>query len=1496
MFTVSSHTENKTVNKAKTHSTKKIAESTISNLSPLQAKLIIGSSNDLYEREADRMADHIAKTSSGDGKPTLMSAATPVISRMPTSRSLQRMTEEEEDSSVQRKAEEEESVQRKVEKKEEEPSVQRKSEEEEDSSVQRKAEEKEEATAVQRFRANNSKRHYSPGIAARLKARRGVGKPLPALIKARMERLFGADFSKIRIHTDAEAIRTSHDLRAQAFTSGADIYFNEGKYDPSSPGGIWLLTHELTHAIQQNAAPKKKQEKETEEVKTNRTKTGETQVKISSQSNSSQKPENSVTDTLPSKKASAPTTAASASGSGSNNNLQETPSQAPATDQQTVITESGVPQGVKTPADPEKDPAFQAVIRHTEKVKASQETHEPAEKKKEEITRAAKLPAGEQEKKNAQLDHIEVLDQENTKEREPITAESFKTMLKEELNTLEKQLPKDEESAEKFKEEEPIRKVKEELSETVRAENEKYTGPVLKEADKKDPPASNKPVEIAEELIAANPGKTPEPINAKAAVPKPKHDSEISMQKESQSMDDYMAANEITEEQLAKSNEPKFFDALNSKTEAQAAATEAPKKYREDERVKLSGAVGIAKKNGEEGLQGMFDKRDDVFGKVFENQKTNENNNKEKQKEAYGKLEGIYNGTKEKVTNKLEKLSTDVDEIFSNEVENAKNTFEENVEKKLDKIYGWTTWDDKILGEDTEAIEKVFETEKQKFINTMDKVLDRIAKRIADDLNAALKDIEDGKKESENYFNTLSEEQQKLLQDAFEDFNDKYKDLEDTVHEKQEELARDLAKTYKENVNSLSESFDKIKEEASVGWIEAAMNALTGVVETIKKLKAMFLNLLGAAADAIHVILSDPIGFLLNLIEGVKLGLQNFMARIRQHIITGLVTWLTGSLQGVGITIPKDIFSLKGIFSLVTQALGLTKAYFREKAVKLLGEKVVNVIETGAEKGMEIFQVVKEKGVEGLWEYLKEQFTDLKEVVMGAIREMVISKVIGAGIKWIMGLLSPVGAFIKAAMLIKDIVVFFVEKATQIIELVTAFINGIRALAAGNVGNLAQAIENALAKAIPVLIGFFASLVGITGLTAKVQKIIKKVRKRIDRAINKLIIKVKKKFKNLVKKGKAKVKKGIEKIINWWKIKREFKVGQEEHSLYFKGSGKAAKLIMESTPKPLEFHIKELETKYSKDEEKKNIIGKIKDQIKIINSQKGIKEEGNKKEDITMSKKRGEKIQVAFDEIVKHLASLGGEESRPASKITWKTKALLQDKVGVKMVAKPLSINPGGHRGSIPGQESDIWKAVNQRKGTYVRGHLLNHHVHGPGENKNLIPITGSLNTTMETQVESEVKKLVLGENRVVNYEVKAVGKQNKRKFIPDESKLPGYLNFKITPLKLKAGKDGKNAGSWIEDKKKASEISYSRKLENKLPADTAADVKIRINPVNLSEAKKRDIAKVLSPSIAAKIIEKRAERNDKTFHSWEQLKGVGITVKELKEKGPEGTGEIKLK
>jgi hypothetical protein len=88
----------------------------------------------------------------------------------------------------------------------------------------------------------------SPVLEGRLRLT-GLGKPLEPRLRARMEGLFGADFSGVRVHEGAAA----QALGALAFTAGEKLCFAPGLYDPTTPEGMGLLGHELAHVVQQRA-------------------------------------------------------------------------------------------------------------------------------------------------------------------------------------------------------------------------------------------------------------------------------------------------------------------------------------------------------------------------------------------------------------------------------------------------------------------------------------------------------------------------------------------------------------------------------------------------------------------------------------------------------------------------------------------------------------------------------------------------------------------------------------------------------------------------------------------------------------------------------------------------------------------------------------------------------------------------------------------------------------------------------------------------------------------------------------------------------------------------------------------------------------------------------------------------------------------------------------------------------------------------------------------
>ena len=99
-----------------------------------------------------------------------------------------------------------------------------------------------------------------PGLAtlaagpATLARRIGGGQPLEPRVRARMEGAFGADFSGVRVHTDAEGARSADELNARAYTIGEHVAFGTGEYRPDTLLGDALIAHELSHLVQQRTA------------------------------------------------------------------------------------------------------------------------------------------------------------------------------------------------------------------------------------------------------------------------------------------------------------------------------------------------------------------------------------------------------------------------------------------------------------------------------------------------------------------------------------------------------------------------------------------------------------------------------------------------------------------------------------------------------------------------------------------------------------------------------------------------------------------------------------------------------------------------------------------------------------------------------------------------------------------------------------------------------------------------------------------------------------------------------------------------------------------------------------------------------------------------------------------------------------------------------------------------------------------------------------------
>lgn len=89
-----------------------------------------------------------------------------------------------------------------------------------------------------------------------------AGQPLDRATRNAMEFGFtnalpnpnGFDFSGVRIHTDSKAANSARAVNAKAYTVGSQIVFGGGYYSPHSISGRQLIAHELAHVAQQGSA------------------------------------------------------------------------------------------------------------------------------------------------------------------------------------------------------------------------------------------------------------------------------------------------------------------------------------------------------------------------------------------------------------------------------------------------------------------------------------------------------------------------------------------------------------------------------------------------------------------------------------------------------------------------------------------------------------------------------------------------------------------------------------------------------------------------------------------------------------------------------------------------------------------------------------------------------------------------------------------------------------------------------------------------------------------------------------------------------------------------------------------------------------------------------------------------------------------------------------------------------------------------------------------
>jgi Domain of unknown function (DUF4157)/Bacterial toxin 4 len=275
------------------------------------------------------------------------------------------------------------------------------------------------------------------------------------------------------------------------------------------------------------------------------------------------------------------------------------------------------------------------------------------------------------------------------------------------------------------------------------------------------------------------------------------------------------------------------------------------------------------------------------------------------------------------------------------------------------------------------------------------------------------------------------------------------------------------------------------------------LDLLQIIIEVVAPSIVPYLRKAGAA---FRTIIKDPIRFVRTLVRAAMQGFRQFKDRFLSHLQNSLIGWLTGAMAGVGLYIPKGL-SLLELLKFALSVMGLTYPNVRAKLVKATNETVVKALETG----FDIVVTLVKEGPVAAWQKILESLNNLKQMVIDQVMEFVQSQIVTAAVTKLLMMLNPAGAFIQAIIAIYNTIMFFVERLKQIAQVAASFIDSIAAIAAGAIAPAADRVEKTMAGLLTLVISFLARFAGLGKVSDAVIKLIDKVRKPVDTALDRVV-------------------------------------------------------------------------------------------------------------------------------------------------------------------------------------------------------------------------------------------------------------------------------------------------------------------------------------------------------------------------------------------------------
>ncbi len=990
------------------------------------------------------------------------------------------------------------------------------------------------------------------------------------------------------------------------------------------------------------------------------------------------------------------------------------------------------------------------------KLKENEQKHDSATDKLNQTEKAVVIPAAEGQSKSSagQIGQVE-------SRKAPAPAES---KVKEQLqSSIAANIPQTIEEADNFKRDNKAGEMSKAVLSSVQNDKDAVVSTFsdLENTPQPAPPEQTPTALPPEEIVPATPAMN---LGQGAIVPLQQEHTDVSSY--TKEADAKLKEEGITQEQLDMVDSGDLATANKEKKGMEAKAKSEPLAIQSFARQEGEKVERDLTKEEQKEREGLKARRKNDLGNTAQKQKATKSALEKKREEVAGKINSIYTAAQKSVVKKLTDLETNSMKRFDDGNNRATSLFENSVKTEMDafkskrykgikgKLKKAKDW---LLGmKDLPEVKAIFDRNRAIFVTAINKLITEITAANKNVISECKNLLANAKKEISIFVGKLGPGLKEIGAKAAEEMNGKLAGLDRFIGQKEQELQQKLAQKQEAAIKAIDDKIEKMKEAmsgalAKIGnlLLQAAKKFFTWALKQAGYSLAVIEGVINKGVSVLKSIFTQPIQFAKNLINAAITGFKNFGKNFLKHLKNSLFEWLTGSLEG--LVLPK-VWDFKGIVSVALQMIGISYQNIRRHMVTAMGETVVSTIE----KTFTLVKTLITEGPMAAWEQIKEMAGEMQQAFVDAVKDFIKIKVIEQAITWLVGIFVPGAGIVKAVIAIYDTIVFFIQKAKQIIQMINSFLGSVAEIAAGNIGAAAAALENGLARGLTVVISFLAQLLHLTAITNKIKEAIQKIRSKVDMVLAKVAKWIADKAKMLV----GKVKDAAGKVVEWWHKTVTFKSAMgEDHSMTIEGKPPGIKVVVKSDPTGLGELVGRINKNSPLKAKAEGEREKIQKTIKSL-EELSAKREENVKE---INDKRKE-LYDALDAITVTLKDAGVLDGLSADDV----ELVKPDFGGIKMSADNEQI--GGTSMKIsqltkknaPGTQAttppEVWDKISKAyPGRYVRGHLLNANLGGRGGMiENLTPLTSSANELHKNRAEADVKKLVLDDKKIIRYFVVA--------------------------------------------------------------------------------------------------------------------------------------------